>query len=196
MLGGLKGQVFRASGKAFLHLWVTQKMEPALGIWRRQRPSFLWMDTDLRQGSWLGTLITAWTPTLTWPHGWVQLTQPCRIGLCVWRFCGTGYGCPRASDRLEQRKVCLFSTLGRVRHGGGLVAKSSLALAIPWTAAHQTSKSLGFPRQDYWSGLPFPSPGDLPDPGIQPASPASCALADRFFTTEPSGSPLSIIEHN
>ena len=43
---------------------------------------------------------------------------------------------------------------------------------------------MGFPRQEYWSGSPFPSPGDLPDPGIEPQSPA---LAGGFFTTEPPG---------
>ena len=42
----------------------------------------------------------------------------------------------------------------------------------PWIVAHQAPLSMGFPRQDYWSGLPFPSPGDLPNPGIKPASPA------------------------
>ena len=46
---------------------------------------------------------------------------------------------------------------------------------------------MGFPRQEYWSGLPFPSPGDLPDPGIEPFSPA---LAGRFFTAEPPGKPF------
>ena len=46
---------------------------------------------------------------------------------------------------------------------------------------------MGFPRQEYWSGLPFASPGPLPKPGIKPASPA---LVDRFFTTEPPGKPL------
>ena len=40
--------------------------------------------------------------------------------------------------------------------------------AIPWTVARQASSSMGFPRQEYWSGLPFPSPRDLPDPGIEP----------------------------
>ena len=40
-----------------------------------------------------------------------------------------------------------------------------------WTVAHQAPLSMGFSRQDYWSGLPFPSPGDLPDPGIEPGSP-------------------------
>ena len=56
------------------------------------------------------------------------------------------------------------------------------SLATPWTVAHQFPLSMGFPRQEYWSGLPFPSPGDLPDPGIEPVS---LALAGRFFTTEP-----------
>ena len=42
----------------------------------------------------------------------------------------------------------------------------------PWTVARQASLSMGFSRQEYWSGLPFPSPGDLPDPGIKPRSPA------------------------
>ena len=51
---------------------------------------------------------------------------------------------------------------------------------------------MGFSRQGYWSGLPFPPPGDLPDPGIEPASPA---LAGRFFTTEPPGTPPSLIPH-
>ena len=45
--------------------------------------------------------------------------------------------------------------------------------AILWTVAHQAPLSVGFPRQEYWNGLPFPSPGDLPDPGIEPASPVS-----------------------
>ena len=45
-----------------------------------------------------------------------------------------------------------------------------------WTVAHQVFLSMGFSRQDYWSGLPFPSPGDLPDPGIEPLSPVVPAL--------------------
>ena len=56
--------------------------------------------------------------------------------------------------------------------------------ATPWTVACQAPLSVGFPRQEYWSGLLFPSPGDLPNPGIELACPA---LAGRFFTTEPPG---------
>ena len=55
---------------------------------------------------------------------------------------------------------------------GGLVAKSCPTLAIPWTISHQAPLSLGFSRQEYWSDLPFPSPVDLPDPGIKPGFPA------------------------
>ena len=55
--------------------------------------------------------------------------------------------------------------------GGGLVAKSCPTLATQWTVACQAPLFKGFSRQEYWSGLPFPSPGDLPDPGIEPGSP-------------------------
>ena len=58
-----------------------------------------------------------------------------------------------------------------------------------WTVARQVLLSVEFSRQEYWSGLPFPIPGDLPDPGIEPTSPASPAFAGRFFTTEPLESP-------
>ena len=59
--------------------------------------------------------------------------------------------------------------------------------ATLWTVALQAPLSMGFPRQEYWSGLPFPTPGDLPDPGIKRKFPA---LAGGFFTTEPLGKPL------
>ena len=56
--------------------------------------------------------------------------------------------------------------------------------ATPWTVAYQASLSMGFSRQEYWSGLPLPSPGDVPDPGIEPGSPALEADA---LTSEPPG---------
>ena len=65
-----------------------------------------------------------------------------------------------------------------------LVAKSCMTLATLWIVAHLAPLSMGFPWQEYWIGLPFPSPGDLPDPGIEPESPA---LAGKFFTCEPPG---------
>ena len=62
----------------------------------------------------------------------------------------------------------------------------------PWTVARQAPLSVGFPRQEYWGGLPFPTSEDFPDPGIKPVSPA---LAGRFFTTEPLET-LPIIQKN
>ena len=56
----------------------------------------------------------------------------------------------------------------------------------PWTVANQAPLSMGFPRQEYWGGVPFPSPGNFPDPGIEPMSPA---LAGGFFTIEAPGKP-------
>ena len=56
--------------------------------------------------------------------------------------------------------------------------------ATPWTAAKQAPPSMGFSRQEYWSGLPFPSPGDLPKPGIKPRSPA---LQTDSLQTKPPG---------
>ena len=71
--------------------------------------------------------------------------------------------------------MCEVSEVSRVR-----------LFATPWTVAYQALPSMGFSWQEYWSGLPFPSPGDLPDPGIEPVSPAP---AGGFFTTEPPGTP-------
>ena len=55
--------------------------------------------------------------------------------------------------------------------GGGLVTKSCPTLSTPWTVTCQAPLPMGFSRQEYWSGLPFPPPRDLPDPGIEPWSP-------------------------
>ena len=59
--------------------------------------------------------------------------------------------------------------------------------ATPWPVACQAPLPMGFPRQEYWSALPFPPPGDLPDSGIEPASPVSPALTGEFFNTGPPG---------
>ena len=67
-----------------------------------------------------------------------------------------------------------------------LVDVMSNSSVTPWTVAHQAPLSMGFPGQEYWSGLPFPSPGHLPAPEIEPESPA---LTGKLFTTEPPGKP-------
>ena len=81
-------------------------------------------------------------------------------------------------DKFEGQDVCALS---RVR-----------LFATPWTGARQAPLSIGFFRQEYWSGSPFPPPGDLPNPGIKSISLVSPALAGRFFTTAPPGKPLRI----
>jgi len=63
--------------------------------------------------------------------------------------------------------------------------------ATLWTVAHQAPLSMGFPKQEYWSGLPFPSPGDLPNLKIKLTSLESLALEDGFFTIEPPGMSFS-----
>ena len=65
-----------------------------------------------------------------------------------------------------------------------VLVTQSCPTQTPWTIARQAPLSMGLLRQEYWSGLPFPSPGDHPDPGFEPAFPV---LAGRFFTTEPPG---------
>ena len=79
---------------------------------------------------------------------------------------------------MEKVKVKLFS---RVR-----------LFATLWTVAYQAPPSMKFSRQEYWSGLPFPSPGDLPDPGTEPGSPA---LEADTLTSEPPGKPLWRRDH-
>ena len=76
----------------------------------------------------------------------------------------------------------LDSSPYQVHESESEVAQSCPLFATPWTVAYQAPPSMGFSRQVYWSGLPFPSPGDLPDPGIKPGSPAFQADA---LTSEP-----------
>ena len=73
--------------------------------------------------------------------------------------------------RISRLQDCMLNCFSHVRLCGSK------------TAARQVPLSVGFPRQEYWSGLPFPPPGDLSDQGIEPASLTSPALAGRFFTT-------------
>ena len=70
--------------------------------------------------------------------------------------------------------------------GGSLVTKSCLTVATPWTVARQAPLSMGFSRQGGWSGLPFPSAGELPDPGTEPESPA---LQAGSLPSEPAHKP-------
>ena len=76
---------------------------------------------------------------------------------------------------------------GKPRPADGACAQSCLTLFN--TTDHQASLTKGSPRQEYWSGVPFPTTGDLPNPGMEPRSPSSPALVGRFFIIAPPGSP-------
>ena len=79
----------------------------------------------------------------------------------------------------------MYDTLGNI---SGSMYRVIITVVVQWTVVHKASLSMGFSRQEYWSGLPFLSPGDLlPNPGIKSASPA---LAGRFFTTESPGEAI------
>jgi hypothetical protein len=78
--------------------------------------------------------------------------------------------------------MCVLSCFSRVR-----------LFMIPSTVARQGSLSMGFSRQEHWSGLPFPSPGDRPNPGIESMSLMSPALAGRFFTTSTTWEALNLV---
>ena len=80
-------------------------------------------------------------------------------------------------------EVQLIYSVVNLYCGGGLVAKSCQTFLTLWTVACQAPLFMGFSMQEYWSGLLFPPPGDLPDPAIEPESLASPALAGGFFTT-------------
>ena len=86
----------------------------------------------------------------------------------------------------------MYSLLGRRNKDGEplcacSVAQSYSTFCNPWTVAYQAPQSMGFFRQEYWSGLPFPSPVDLPNPGIEPGSPALKADA---LPSKPPGKPI------
>ena len=82
----------------------------------------------------------------------------------------------------HRNKMCKCPP-GCMHHPARSRGEARGASATPWTVAHQTPLSTGFPRPEYWSALPFPSPRDLPDPGIESMSLMPPALTGRFFTT-------------
>ena len=88
----------------------------------------------------------------------------------------------------EQQNWRSFKLSFHMHFPKGLVCMLShiQLFATPWTISRQAPLSMGFPRQEYWHGFPFPTPEDFPDPEIEPASLMSSALAGRFFTTSTS----------
>ena len=95
------------------------------------------------------------------------------------------------NQRLDCRLFKPFSPLMSVCRCAHTLSHVWL-FATPWTVVPQAPLSMEMSKQENWSRMPFPSPGDLPDPGIEPVSPESLALAGQFFTTEPPGKPSNI----
>ena len=93
--------------------------------------------------------------------------------------------CNHVDITIASLTSCWWLGIGHAEYCVGVLSHPVItsSLAMPWTAAHQAPLSVGFSRQECWAGLPCPPPGDLPDPGIEPLSQASPALAGRFFTT-------------
>ena len=98
-------------------------------------------------------------------------------------FCRMHY---RAAQANKCKNVIATSPEATLDCYGITCSDAQLCFCNPWTIAHQAPLSMNFSEQEYWSGLPFLSPGDLPDPGIEPRSPAlqACSLP-----TEPPGKP-------
>ena len=87
----------------------------------------------------------------------------------------TVHGVTNSQTRLNNKHKHIKYLISTCRKGNTHTQKSLSRVrlfATPWIVAHQAPRSMGFSRHEYWSGLPFPSPGDLPDPGIEPGSPA------------------------
>ena len=93
-------------------------------------------------------------------------------------------GKPRLEGSLPGAEPSSHSTgLQEQNHSCFWLCPVRLGIATPWTVAYQASLSMGFPRQEYWCGLPWPSPRDLFNPGVEPTSLLSFALRARLFTT-------------
>ena len=122
-------------------------------------------------------------------HNYTMPRFPCTLFLLHWHFFSSylwslwleGIGPYNQLTEKEKTQTYLRNVLYRqsLSHVG--------LFATPWTVAHQAPLSMGFSRQEYWSGLSCPSPGDLPDPGIEPRSPA--LQAGGSFLSELQGSP-------
>ena len=106
----------------------------------------------------------------------------------IWADEGFPSGMPSLVWRADQSPEITWGAFIILQQsiGSCSVTQSCLTLATSRTVAHQAPLSMGSPRQEHWSGLPFPSPGDLANPGTEPTS---LAIAGRLFTSEPLGKP-------
>ena len=135
---------------------------------KRQQQCLAWViKCFLRKWCMLLLLICYWREQITW--------------LCP-TFKGVGNIILQYSQKEEKNRNI-------VNNSNDYPSKCTVRFETLWTVAHQAPLSMRFSRQEYWSGLPFPSPGDLPNPGIEPRSPT---LQADTLTSEPPGKPLKL----
>ena len=148
---------------------------------------------------WLSPINTRLAGFLLCPPG-LQLGRMPDVGSLALDPCCLGWNlahpCLAAQDKKLRLSTSVFSSVKWGWSGahliGGLLGQSLSCVRLfvtPWTVVGQAPLSMGLSWQQCWSGLPFTPPGDLPDSGIEPASPEAPALTGRFFTTEPPGKP-------
>ena len=122
-------------------------MKQVLGAGALGRPRGMWWGGRQEGGLEWGIHVNPW---LIHENVWQKLLQYCKV-----------ISLKLIKINLKKKKKRKVKSLSRVQ-----------LFVTPWTVAYQAPLSVGFSRQEYWSRLPFPSPGDLPDPGIEPRSPA------------------------
>ena len=129
----------------------------------------------------LQIFIAMWSPSNCISQSFLSfLSTPSNNSYTVIQCILTPLFAPWLYLKIVQTRVCMHAqSLSRVQ-----------LFVTPWIAACQAPLSMGLPRQECWSGVPCPSPGDLPHPGLHPMSPESPALAGGFFTNELPGKPV------
>ena len=125
-----------------------------------------------------------WPPGKGWKLSYPQLSTSNTFGIIITALgrCGLHHGHSGESQMVESVFLIFIGVWSEVKS-----LSRVWLFATPWTVTCQAPPSMGFSRQEYWSGLPVPSPGDLSDPGIEPRSPAFQADA---LTSRPPGKPL------
>ena len=187
-----------------LHLLTKTEME---SCWRQDKEHL--MDRRLSQYSCSSPFVLSPLPdslsVLLWaPPAWTFGPQPPDFDGFIFSLCSAnerylqeilGWRKKRVREFLacllpvKCYRSCDAYTLQLLLGCCCLVTKLCLTLVTPWNVACQTPLPTGFPRQEYWSALLFPTSGDLPNPGIEPTSSVSPALVGGFFTTVPAGKP-------
>ena len=118
---------------------------------------------------------------------WSRVSQHCPTEIqcheCNFKFSGCHIKNSKRNREMNVNNICYLFNIFMMRYFTFFLQACMLSCSVMSAVAHQAPLSMRFSRQKYWGGLPFPTPRDLPDPAIEPVSPASSALARRFFNT-------------